>query len=288
MRISQSQMFQSAMRGIRIRLASVASAQEEAVTMRKIRTMSDQPVDASEVLRLDAQLRDMDQFRRNAGAARIRLDVEDVVLGSMRELMSRASNVAFGVSQLPAGDPIRQAAQIEIQQIQDQLVALGNTRVGEEYVFGGARTDSQPFLSDGTYLGDSTERRAEIDDGVFVTTTHTGDQTIEGALQAVANLIVNLVAGTGPAIQSAASVVSQYSQQLLSDQTVVGIRKGEVESAMTHVGRRGNTLLDRIESVRDADPAESLLKVSTAQTALERAYAVAGRVLQSSILDFLK
>jgi flagellar hook-associated protein 3 FlgL len=283
-------MFQSALRDIRARLSSLSNAQDEATTLRRIRTMSDNPVDATQVVRIDSNLRDIEQYRRNSASARTRLNVEDVVLTTMRDLMQKARTLAASVEGLPSTDPTRISAYGEIGQIRDQLVSLGNTKVGNEYIFGGGRTDSPPFLSDGTYLGDSTVRQAEVDDGVRVNTVHSGDQGMSTALAAMNVLAASLAPnapGGANTIQSPTSNVADAERLLLQLQAETGSRLRELDNAESHLTRRANTLMDRQEAIRDTNPAESLLKLQTAQTALERAYAVVGKVLSTNLLDYL-
>ena len=51
---------------------------------------------------------------------------------------------------------------------------------------------------------------------------------------------------------------------------------------------RSTNLEDRREQVRDVDPTEAVLKVVNTQNALERAYAVIGRVLSTDFMQFLR
>src|SRR6185503_12387067 len=95
MRISSSMLQKNALSGLGRSLADLARAQQDAATGRRVRTASDDPVDAAQIMRLDAHLRDVDQFRRNATAATTRLSAEDVVLTSARELLARARNLAL-------------------------------------------------------------------------------------------------------------------------------------------------------------------------------------------------
>jgi flagellar hook-associated protein 3 FlgL len=288
MRISNYILQQRALRGLGLNLDSLARAQEEAATGRRIRTVSDDPVDASQVMRLDAQLRDVEQYRRNATAANTRLSTEDVVLTTARELMGRARGLALsGATQSPS-DPLRQEALSELQRIREQLVSLGNTRLGNEYIFGGGVTTNAPFLPDGSYVGDTTVRQAAIDDGVLVDTNHTGGALFGSAFQALDALANELQTGTPTTIQAQATDISTAEQDLLSSQADVGSRMREVDAAMQHLTSRATTYSDQRDGLRDADPSESVVKVVAAQTALERAYAVVGRILSNNIVDYLR
>src|SRR5439155_10866573 len=112
---------------------------------RRVRTMSDDPVAASQIMRLDGTLRDIGQYQRNATAATTRLSAEDAVLTSARALVDQARDIATSAASASPGSDERTAAVVALQHIHEQLVALGNTQVGDEYIFGGGHTTQAPF-----------------------------------------------------------------------------------------------------------------------------------------------
>src|SRR5690348_3478813 len=130
MRIPTIALTQNALRSLRDVTARNARAQLVAADGKKIRSMSDDPAAAAQVLRIDSQLRAVTQWQRNQAAANQRMSAEDVALTSARKLMQQARDIASGAENLPAGDPDRQAAVAQIQTIKDQLVALANTKIG--------------------------------------------------------------------------------------------------------------------------------------------------------------
>lgn len=285
MRISTHMLQQGALRGLGRTLESLAQAQTEVTTGRRVNTMSDDPVDASQIMRMNGALRDIDQYKRNADAATTRLSAEDVVLTTARDLVQQARDVASSAGGAAIGSPERTAAIAQLQQIHDQLVSLGNTRVGDEYIFGGDQTTNPPFQSDGTYVGDSTVRQAAVDSQITVNTNHTGDQLFAPVFATLATLTTDLQSGTQAQVNQTASALTTQGQQLLTLQTQVGSRIADIQTTTTSLAARANDITGRVEAIRDADPAQSLVKVMSAQQALERAYAVIGKVLSSNILN---
>ena len=66
--------------------------------------------------------------------------------------IAKARTLALSTTSADPNDPIRQAALNEARALKDQMVALGNTRVGDQYIFGGDYSTAPPFQSNGTYL----------------------------------------------------------------------------------------------------------------------------------------
>ena len=288
MRITQSMLFQTALQGMRARLSDLSRAQVRATTLQNVNVMSDDPVSGAELSRIQSSQRDVQQFRRNATFARTRLNVEDSVLTSMRDLIGQARSIATNVSQLSAVDPERQRALTQLDDIQKQLVALGNTKVGDQYILGGSLTGAPPFEADGTYVGDSQQLKTQIDENVYVNTVHAGDHSVGGAMLSLGTLQQSVATESASQIEISASNLQAFADQLLSDQADVGARLQVIKDADTRLAARSNLNLDRRDTIQAVDPAEAVVTLQTAQTSLERAYAVVSRVLQTNILDFLK
>ena len=288
MRVS-SRMFQdSALRSVRDHLETLARLQEQAATGRRIRTVSDDPGAATQIMRSEAEVRDFEQFRRNGMEATTRLATEDVVLTSARDLLRQARGLAISVASRNPADPERQAMVAAIEQLRQQLVAYGNTRLGNEFIFGGASTTAPPFQPDGTYVGDDIVRLVEVDRGVLMPTNHIGDGIFSSALQGLADLEQELQTGTQASIDAVVSGLQAAEDQMVLAQSETGTRRQQISIASDSLARRTANLLDQRDGLRDVDPTEAAIKVVTAQSALERAYAAIGKVLSTNLLDYLR
>jgi flagellar hook-associated protein 3 FlgL len=228
------------------------------------------------------------QFQRNITFARTRLNVEDSVLNSMRDLIAQARAVATNVAGLSAVDPERQRALTHLGDIQKQLVALGNTKVGDQHILGGSQTGSPPFQADGTYVGDSQQLTIQIDENVYVNGVHAGDHSVGGAMLSLGSLQQSVATETASQIEVSVSNLQAFADQLLSDQADVGARLQVLNDADTRLAARASMNLGRRDTIEAVDPAEALVTLQTAQNSLERAYAAVSRVMQTNILDFLK
>ena len=79
-----------------------------------------------------------------------------------KELMTQAAN---GTN----SDSDKEAILKEMEQLQQHVQSLGNTKVGDKYIFSGTKTGSPLFKADGTIeTGDAFKKAVEIEvfDGV--------------------------------------------------------------------------------------------------------------------------
>ena len=288
MRISTRMLQDSALRSIRGNQETLARLTEQAATGRRVRTVSDDPSAATQIMRSEAEVRDFEQFRRNGIEASTRMGTEDVVLTSARDLLKQASGLAVGVAGSDPADPERQAMAAAIEQLRQELVAYGNTRVGNEYIFGGASSTVAPFQPDGTYVGDNVVRQVEIDRGVFMPVNHAGDSVFSSALQGLADLESALRTGTQTSINTAMNDLQASADQLVMAQSETGTRLQQISATTNSLALRTANLLDQRDSLRDVDPAEAAIKVVMAQSALERAYAAIAKVMSTNLLDYLR
>jgi flagellar hook-associated protein 3 FlgL len=287
MRITNLMIQKNLTTGLRGRLEAVARSTTRATTGQRINTVSDDPVDASQVMRMDSQVRDIEQFRRNGTFATTKLSTEDVAISSLRDAIAKARSLALSTTSADPNDPIRQAALSEARALKDQMVALGNTRVGDQYIFGGDYSTAPPFQSNGAYVGNLSPQQVEISSGVRVSVNHAGQPLFTDALTAIDNLITQLGAGTPDQISASATNLGDAADTALGIQAEVGSRLQDIQQAGTQLAAQSSSLLDRRDALRNVDQATAIVELQQEQSALERAYAVVGRLLQSSLTDYL-
>lgn len=288
MRITNRMLQQNLTSGIHGRAAALARAARQVTTGRKLNTVSDNPVDASQVMRMDSQLRDIEQYRRNGTFATTKLSTEDVALSSLIDVLQQAKKAAMASTSPDPADEGRVAAASSVAQMREQVIALGNTRVGEEFLFGGDRSTTAPFLANGTYVGDTGTRRIQINDGVTVAVNHSGQPLFTDALAALDNLHLQLQSGTPTQIQAAIDDLEDATQLAMRNQAETGARLQDIKDTSARLATLSVSLADRRDGVVGVDPAEAIVQLQEEQNALERAYAVVGRVLQTSLVEYLR
>ena len=288
MRVSTAFVFQNALRGLRRNVVASERAERQLATGRRIQTISDDPAGALSVMRASSQLKDIEQYQRNGSLASVRLTTEETVLNRFGEVLERAETVARSAASLDASDPVRQAAITEVAALHEEIVSLANTRLGDEFIFGGTKSDVPPFKEDGSYVGGSVSQSAEIDSGVLVETGHTGDQVFGGALEETAALLDELRTGNQSSISEAAEALNASKEDASLAETEVGIRLRQIKDATEALARRAARTGDERDALLNADPTESAVEALAAQTALERAYTAVSRVLSTNIMDYLR
>ncbi len=290
MRISNRSLQDRVLRDLQSNMVQLARAQEQVSTGKRITRMSQDPVAGTDVLRAERDLRALAQYRRNITAARTRVDTQESALDQAGDILVRARELAVTEASSSASAQTRNAVAAEIDTLIQQLVALGNTRIGEDFIFGGTATTAPPFQPDGTYVGDAGIRQAEIGDGVLMPTAHTGQQAF-GDTGAIASLTqlrdrlrANDQAGVGATIASLEAAFTAV--QVVVAETGARSRQLEVAGQNVEAMDLNATLLR--SDAQDIPLEEAVLHMAGIQNALQAALLSASRILNTSLTDYLR
>ncbi len=177
MRITTLQMHKTGLANMLDNQQQLNKTQQQVASGRRVLTPSDDPVAATRILQLEQDLALREQFETNMTAAGNRLQLEEVTLGSISDSYARLKEltVEAGGGTLTKSD--RQAIAAEVEQIQQSLVGLFNSRdANGEYMFAGFQGGEAPFQQRPNgryeYQGDGGQRFLAIG---TTTTVATGD-----------------------------------------------------------------------------------------------------------------
>jgi flagellar hook-associated protein 3 FlgL len=201
--------------------------------------------------------------------------------------VTRAKSLGIDAMAVDPDGPVNLATLDELADIREQIISLGNTKVGNEYIFGGGQTSTPPFDNEGNYLGDADTRHVEIDQGVTTETNHTGDPLFTDVLEGLDELVSSLMTGRSEPVEAAVSKLDRARIQIGVAQAEAGNRQQTINDVSMRMTKRTADLLDQMSSLRDVDPTEAAVNAVAAQAALERAYSVVGRTLSTDILKYL-
>ncbi|MBI4776576.1 MAG: flagellar hook-associated protein FlgL [Deltaproteobacteria bacterium] len=167
MRVTQNMIYQSILGGILNNQERLLEYQTQVSTGKQVLKASDGPLDMGRILSYREVISRTEQYPRNIVRADSWLSTTESVLQEASNLLQGAKTLAVQQANGTQSAESRQAAVTEIEGVIESLIRLGNTRVGNSYIFGGTRTAYAPFNADGTYNGNGKSIQAEINDGVF-------------------------------------------------------------------------------------------------------------------------
>jgi len=308
-RIADSSIFRNTLRVVQESRAELTRLQDQVSSGRRLQTPADDPAGTARTLDLREGLAQIQQFERNIQTARSQLDNTESVLNSMTNLLIRARELSVSADVERDQFDLIQA---EVEELFGELLGLANTRTGNRYLFGGFVTDSAPITQTGTftdpapivaYGGDSGVIAASVGINTTIDVNITArelflgstdnDDTADGngvslfdVLQDLRNRLADPVANGEPT-----EVLDELDRGL-----------DQVNQLRSRVGSRTNrldTTLEQLASVRisnerersdieDVDFVEAITALQSREAAYQAALSVTARVVQQSLLDFLR
>src|SRR5690242_16696243 len=137
MRVTNTLIQRNATITLQQNLQAMAKAQAQVSSGQKYTAFSDDPQAQSSVMQTSSSLRALDQYKRNIDDATSRANMEDSVLQQLGDSVTQATQIAMQEGTATSTAANRLAAKAQIDNLLDSVVALGNTKYQNDYLFGG-------------------------------------------------------------------------------------------------------------------------------------------------------
>lgn len=285
--------------------------QTQAATGQKIQLPEDNPVSMRRILDMQAEGKRIGQYDRNID----RLD--EVITASydsikgIKTIIDRAGEIATYGDQLRNPEEL-QTYGVEINEIIKQAVYLANVQNRGDYIFGGTQSSSPPFemvvspngdVESVTYTGNTSVPKNEISENTTITahivganSSGTGSHGLITDGRSGADLFNHLISlrdnlknGDASAVSSTnLKEISSDEENILFHIGTVGAIQSRLDTAKAVVSTRSNSLETLVSNEADADIAQTIVMLNQTQTAYMAALQSGSKILNTSLLDFIR
>ena len=294
MRVSEMMLFNSIGNRLNRQTNSLLKTQEQVSSGKRIAQPSDDPIGHAQVIAYEKSLAESEQYLRNIGQANDAFSITETVLQSVEDQLLRARELSVQMANGIYNATDRADSALEVQQVYDQLIALANTKQGEEYIFAGDEIRTIPFQTDGTYQGDSGESKIPIGVGATVIKNIPGDRLFKGVgggidlFKTVKDLQTALEGNDVSGVQTALSTFTTAQDQVLGERALVGARFNRAETSANVLEDFKLTVSELKSDLEDVDITRAISELVLKQNILETTRATAARLMQRTLLDFLR
>ncbi len=118
---------------------------EKLSTQKEVNRPSDDPLGTGRILDYRSSRKYIEQCNENIDTARSWLTVTESNLTSVYDILVQVKELALAQGSDTASAQTRQIAATSLENLIDQVRSLANARFGDRYLFGGTRTDTEPF-----------------------------------------------------------------------------------------------------------------------------------------------
>jgi len=297
MRVSTQALY----RGIEQRLLTLADqlnrSQEKVATGRNMNRPSDNPVGLVSALGLRNSLSRLEQYQRNMDMGKIWLDLSSTAIEQAGKVAQQAQAIALNLQDGTQSAEMRSTLANAVGLLLDQAVSLGNTQLAGKYIFAGYNTNTQPFTktqiggSDAVqYNGDSHDFQIQVGpqesleigkngQGLFI------DSNFFDSLIRLKEAIEN---NDPAAMQQEATRLQGVEDFFNAQVSDIGIRQSRILEKQDILKGLKLNFQNQIDDLENADMVQAILEVKERQNAYEVALAASSKIMEVSLLDYLR
>jgi flagellar hook-associated protein 3 FlgL len=287
---------QSAIDNLSANLSRMATLQEQLSSGKALNRPSDSPIQTVEAMQYRSEIRRSDQFQRNANDGLNWLGMADNTLTSMLSTVGRVRELTLQGMNAGSSDQVQRGnlAQ-EIITLRDTLIGQANTKYLDRPIFGGNAGGTSAYSPAGAFVGspnDLIERRVGPNQKVRVNLT---GPEVFGADNVGAGNLFQIVDKIAADLQSNPSALSAdltaLDNQLVTVQNqlgAVGARYNQVDGMKSRAEDQQLTMKNGLSEVENIDLPKTIVDLQLQEIAYKSALSATSRVIQPSLLDFLR
>jgi flagellar hook-associated protein 3 FlgL len=276
----------------------LAKTQNELSSGKRINAPEDDPYGSGRAVSLRNELADVQQYQVNINDASAWTQTTDSALGNVTDLLQRARELTVQAANGTQNQDSLNAISSEMTQIKASLLAQANSTYNGRYIFSGTATNVPPYPSN-AYAGTTLPVQRLISPGEVVQVnvdgpTAFGAQTVgppatKNVFDVMDDIIGDLNSGNSAALQTTALTELDASfTTALNARTTVGAMSNRLDSQGTRLSSQELAVTDLLSKTEDADMAKTLVTYSQTQTAYQAALQAGAKIIQPTLMDFLR
>lgn len=293
MRVTESTVIRNLIENINRTRERLNETQLKVATGKNINTVSDDPYVANSIVNLRSMINKNEQFQKNISDSIDFLTATSDAVDNFINTLTEVKVLLVEISN-PSRQPDYQTYANRLGELFKQALDSVNTRFRGKYIFNGTKTNVKPFdynestnflsadLSNGVI-------KFEVNDGVYEKVNFTVEELFGG--REIFDLMLQIKNLLKDGIRPSDSLLQRFNEIfefITSQASNVGALMNRFLLLQRQIEKQ-NTILREILSVRqDTDMAQQAINLQRDRLILESAYAIAGRIVQKTIIDYLR
>jgi flagellar hook-associated protein 3 FlgL len=261
---------------------------------------SDSPTGTVTSLQLRGEVRATQQHGRNAEDGLGWLGTIQDTLGDASTSIIRVRDLTVQALNTSNTDQSRDALAVEIDNIRDTLLSQANVKYMNRPVFGGTTPGSVAYADDPanpgqvTYVGNSDPTTRTVGPNAKVRIETTGPEAFgrpgsdTELFTVLKNLSDSIRSGDDDGVNKGLENLDTAHETLKSALSDVGARYNRVEQMKQSSDDHLLSVKSQLSDIEDVDLPKAIMDLQIQQTAYQAALAATAKVIQPSLIDFLR
>ncbi len=306
MAISTNYAFSVAVKQMQDVQAKITKTQSQLATGEMTANASDNPDATASIQRLQTAITRQASYAKSLTQADSRLATQETSISGASDALIRIKELSIQASNDTLSPQDRSNISIEIRSLRDQLLSLANARdESGNYVFGGARTGSQPFAADASgrisYAGDQSQVSVAIGEQrqiavggvgsqIFSTVVRSVDGVAAGVsfFQSLDDLSRAVKVGDTATIQRGLGEVDTMQEGISTGIAQIGSARNSIDEQKTIVDATNLRLQTTLSGIKDTDYTVAATDLQKQMLALQAAQATFAQTAKMSLFDYIK
>jgi flagellar hook-associated protein 3 FlgL len=305
MRITNNMVFGATTRHAKAHLEKLFNLQNQLATGKKITRPSDDPTGTDRAMLLRGTLSQQQQYQENIQNAGTWLKITDGALDEAHSVLGRARELAVRGANDHQQENERIAMAEEISQLREQLQVIANSEINGRFMFGGTKTIVQPGYDlpypdpalptdEIVFAGNDVPMDVEVVPGVTLPFNSTGNTVFgvagnpDSAFVALKELEEALRAGNSDAISTQIGRLDVAMTRVTTERAVVGSRINRLDLLEERYADAEVSYRERLSETEEPEFADVVSQVMQQEAVYQASLAASARIIQPSLLQFLK
>ncbi|GAA3253301.1 flagellar hook-associated protein FlgL [Dactylosporangium siamense] len=292
-RVTERSMASNTLANLQVNLSRNQQLQEQLSSGKLITKASDSPGGAVIAMQHRADMETLNQYSRNADDGIGWLNMADTALQSASTQMNKARELVLsGLSSGAAGSAeAREAIALEVENLRDSMINLSNTTFLDRPVFGGSTPGAIAYDKNGDFQGDDGKINRTISGNATVRVDTSGDDVFgagNGNVFKLLGQIADDLRNNPAGLQTDLAGVDTAQKRIQAGLSGVGSRSNQLSEMQQTAQNRVLDLRAQLSDVEDIDLPKTITELALQQTAYQAALAATAKVIQPSLVDFLR
>ncbi|WP_106767250.1 flagellar hook-associated protein FlgL [Paenibacillus faecalis] len=287
---------------------SMNENQLQLATGRKLNRPSDDPVGMTYSLRYRTELSANTQYRSNVDSALSWLDYNDTVLDQTGSIIHRLKELTIQASNSTNPQSALTAVQTEVEQLKEQLIDIGNSKLNGKYIFNGQQYDVKPYdfpkdannLSDTSSAGDLETDSGIINyivgENVLLPINLTGNDIFgspsekdgDHLFATIDRLIEGLSTGDFDMISEQIDMFDSRLNKVLTARSDIGAKTNRIELMAGRLEDMEINLTELKSRTEDADYSKLIIESKINESIYNASLSTGAKIISTSLVDFLR
>lgn len=274
--------------------------QEQASSGKKINRPSDNPITAVHGMFYRSSLNEVEQFKRNAEDGHSWMNSTDEALNEVNSVLQRVRELTIkGLNETNDSSALYAIGE-EINQLKEHLGEIANTQIAGKYIFAGTDVKTPPYRTDPAVPGSPKEFRCtneemlelQVGQTNYVQINTNGTNVFNndgsGGIFTVLSDIASDFKSSNKSTTDHLGKLDNQMDNLLKERSELGARVNRMELSMSRIDGMEISTTSLLSKEEDVDIAKVIIDLKAQENVQRAALSVGARIIQTSLVDFLR